>query len=87
MDTKKVSQHLESSNPAWSDSRRDALAQGHIKGAFAGPNQSFPIHDGEDIRNAWNLAGHADSPDTVRQNIIHIAKRMNLTQFLPDTAK
>lgn len=53
----------------------------------AGPNGSFPIEDGNDVKDAWDLAGHADNPDAVRAKIKAIAKRLGLTSSLPDTAK
>lgn len=55
--------------------------------AFAGPNGSFPIRDKSDVGDAWGLAGHADDPDAVRAKIKAIAKRLGLTDGLPDTAK
>ncbi|HEY8311982.1 MAG TPA: hypothetical protein VIG47_15565 [Gemmatimonadaceae bacterium] len=54
---------------------------------FAGPGDSYPIKDSEDVRSAWNLAGHAKFPDAVRREIIKIAKRLGLSDALPDTAK
>ena len=46
---------------------------------FAGPHQSFPIRDQEDVDNAARLIGHADDPEAVKRNIIKIAKRKGLS--------
>ncbi len=46
---------------------------------FAGPHQSFPIKDQEDVDNAARLIGHADDPEAVKHKIIAIAKRKGLS--------
>lgn len=45
------------------------------KSDFAGPGRSYPIAKPEDVAAAAHLVGKADSPDTVKRNIIRIAKR------------
>jgi hypothetical protein len=70
----------------WNAATREAYLKEHPEN-FAGPDGSYPIRDSEDVESAWNLAGHAESPDTVRAKIKSIAKRLDLTSSLPDTAK
>src|SRR6266571_8653150 len=50
---------------------------------FAGPHNSFPIRNQEDVDNAARLIGHADNPDAVKVAIIRIAKKKGLS--LPDS--
>jgi hypothetical protein len=45
---------------------------------YAGPHQSFPIEDQDDVDNAWDLRGHADDPAAVGKKIIEIATRLGL---------
>ena len=54
---------------------------------FAGPDKSFPIIVRKDVADAWDLAGHADDPDAVREKIKEIAKRKGWEDELPSTAK
>mgnify|MGYP003564925441 FL=1 len=69
----------------WSQEAREQLPASQ----FAGKNQRYPIANAEDVRNAWNLAGHSDqeSPDTIRRNVIRIAKELGLADALPKTAQ
>lgn len=71
----------------WGKAKREKLAEGDIKGGFAGPNQTYPVSNAEDVKNAWNLAGRATNPDQVRRNVIKLAKKLKLTQALPAAAK
>lgn len=50
---------------------------------FAGPHQSFPIRNQDDVNSAARLIGHADDPEAVKRKIIAIAKRKGLS--LPDS--
>jgi len=52
---------------------------------FAGPHQSFPIRNQDDVDSAAKLIGHADDPDAVKRNVIRIAKKKGLK--LPDSWK
>lgn len=70
----------------WTAAKRKQYLQDHPEN-FAGPDGSYPIEDGEDVKDAWGLAGHADSPDAIRAKVKEIAKRLGLTSALPDTAK
>lgn len=70
----------------WTSEKRRKLQAGEIDGEFAGPGTSFPITDENDVRDAWNLAGHADNPDAVRAKIISIARKRGLAGGLPKTA-
>jgi hypothetical protein len=45
---------------------------------FAGPHNSFPIRNQQDVDNAARLVGHAANPVAVRARIIAIAKRKDL---------
>jgi hypothetical protein len=57
-------------------------------GRSADGSPSFPIGpNGEQLREAWNLAGHAPDPDRVRRNIKNYARRIGKLDLLPDTAK
>lgn len=71
----------------WDAAGRADLAAGKKKGDFAGPGQTFPIADGEDVQKAWGLAGQAKDPDAVRKKVIEIAKAHGWTDSLPDTAQ
>lgn len=56
--------------------------------AHMGPGDSYPVDsDGEHLRAAWDLAGHAANPEQVRRNIISFARRHGLLDHLPETAK
>jgi hypothetical protein len=70
----------------WTQAARDAYLKEHPEN-FAGPDGTYPIRDGDDVDNAWRLAGHAAEPDAVRAKVKSIAKRLGLTDSLPDTAK
>lgn len=50
---------------------RDSLADSD----FAGPHRSFPVVSPGDVEDALHLAGHADDPEAVRENIRAIARR------------
>lgn len=71
----------------WNESERKKLKSGKIRGAFAGPGDSFPIAGPEDVAHAWGLAGHAEFPNVVRAAIRRIAKKYGWESGLPDTAK
>ena len=65
----------------WPQSKRDEhKANG---GFFAGPGTSFPLKDGEDVRHAAGLYGHADNKSEVKANIIKFAKSHGFTSSLP----
>lgn len=49
---------------------------------FAGPHQSFPIRNQEDVNHAAHLIGHAADPMAVKRKIIAIARRKGLK--IPD---
>jgi hypothetical protein len=51
---------------------------------FAGPHRSFPIRTQNDVKDAWDLRGHAADPEAVGRKIVAIAKRKGLTP--PDGA-
>src|SRR5258708_13737020 len=70
----------------WTDALKAAYAKEHPENC-AGPDGSFPIKDSSDVGDAWDLAGHAANPDAVRAKVKAIAKRLDLTAELPDTAK
>lgn len=50
---------------------------------FAGPHNSFPIRNQEDVYDAARLTGHADDPEAVKHAITRIAERKGLK--LPDS--
>lgn len=70
----------------WTDAKRKQYLKEHPENC-AGPDGTYPIEDGNDVKDAWDLAGHADNPTAVRSKIKSIAKRLGLTSSLPDTAK
>src|SRR6266568_2000809 len=70
----------------WTSALKAAYFKSHPENC-AGPDGSYPIKDASDIGDAWDLAGHADNPDSVRARIKSIAKRLGFTSGLPDTAK
>lgn len=72
---------------AWPAERRDQLKAGHLKGAFAGPGETFPIAGPEDVAHAWDLAGHAADPEEVRRHVIRIATEHGWEHALPQTAR
>ena len=68
----------------WTAEKRDKLPLSD----FGDPeNRKYPIADCSDVKDAWNLAGHADNPDAVRSRIKRIAKRKGLERCLPKSAK
>ena len=46
---------------------------------FAGPNDTFPINDQDDVDSAAHLIGKAKNPNAVKARIKSIAKRKGLT--------
>lgn len=70
----------------WTQGARDAYLKSHPDN-FAGPDGTYPIRDAGDVKDAWDLAGHASNPDAIRAKIRSIAKRLGLIAALPDTAK
>lgn len=56
--------------------------------AYAGPGKSFPLYkNGEHLKAAWDLAGHAENPGAVRAKIRAFAREHGLEGHLPDSAK
>ncbi len=49
---------------------------------FAGPHNSFPIRNQQDVNSAARLVGHAANPSEVKRRIIAIARRKGLK--IPD---
>lgn len=70
----------------WTAEKRKQYFKEHPEN-FAGPDDTYPIEDGEDVKDAWRLSGHADDPEAVQSKIKSIAKRLGLEGSLPDTAK
>lgn len=68
-------------NRDWSQKKRDKLPPDD----FAGPDQSFPIKDQDDIDAASHLVGKAADPDAVKAKVKAIAKRKGLE--VPDSWK
>lgn len=65
--------------------RHEYKAQG---GSFAGPDESYPIKNCEDVHAAYMAAGRASgNPDAIRNKVVSIAKNKKLTQCLPATAQ
>lgn len=62
-------------NAKWTQGKRDKTSPKD----FAGPNQSFPIKDQSDVKDAFDLRGHADNPEAVGDKVKTIAKRKGLT--------
>lgn len=71
----------------WTEAERKQLKAGKLRGAFAGPDETFPIAGPEDVTHAWDLAGHAEFPNVVRAAIRRIAKKYGWESGLPETAK
>jgi hypothetical protein len=69
----------------WTSALKAAYFKSHPENC-AGPDGSYPIKDASDVGDAWDLAGHAASPDAVRAKIKSIAARMGFTSGLPATA-
>ena len=71
----------------WSTDMRKALSDGKMKGAFAGPDMSFPIASPADVKAAWASVGRAKDPDAVMSKIIKIAKDMGFESALPKSVR
>jgi hypothetical protein len=71
----------------WNTEKRKALKEGKLKGAFAGPDMSFPIAAPEDVAAAWASVGRAANPRAIMRKIISIAKEHNWTSGLPESVK
>lgn len=71
----------------WSTEKRKALKEGRVKGAFAGPDLSFPIASPVDVAAAWASVGRAANPRAIMRRIISIAKEHNWTSGLPESVK
>ena len=71
----------------WSTEKRKALKEGKVKGAFAGPDLSFPIAGPVDVAAAWASVGRASNPRAIMRKIISIAKEHGWTSGLPDSVK
>jgi hypothetical protein len=71
----------------WSTDMRKALSDGKMKGAFAGPDMSFPIASPADVSAAWASVGRAKDPDAVMSKIIKIAKDMGFESALPKSVR
>ena len=79
--------HREMEYREWSTEKRKALKEGKVKGAFAGPDLSFPIAGPVDVAAAWSSVGRAANPRQIMRNIIRIAKEHNWTSGLPESVK
>lgn len=77
---------LELYEAKWTQAARDEYHKTHPDN-FAGPSGSFPIKDASDVKDAARLSGHAANPDAVKAKIISIAKRLGLSDALPDDWK
>lgn len=75
------------SHREWSTDMRKALSEGKMKGAFAGPDMSFPIASPADVKAAWASVGRASDPDSVMRKIIKIAKDMGFESALPKSVR
>jgi hypothetical protein len=71
----------------WSTEKRKALQEGKVKGAFAGPDLSFPIASPVDVAAAWASVGRAANPRATMRKIIEIAREHNWTSGLPESVK
>ena len=71
----------------WDTEKRKQLKGKELKGAFAGPDMSFPISSPEDVHAAWSSVGHAKNPRQVMKNILKIAKDHGWESGLPDSVK
>ena len=74
----------------WSDKKRKELKDGKLKGAFAGPDDSYPIASPEDVGAAADSLGRAgnkaDIPG-IKAKIISIAKEFGWEAGLPEDWK
>jgi hypothetical protein len=77
----------ENSYREWSTEKRKALQEGKVKGAFAGPDLSFPIASPVDVAAAWASVGRAANPRATMRKIIEIAREHNWTSGLPESVK
>lgn len=65
----------------FSAEERESLA----KRGYALPDESFPIENTEDLRNAIKLVGKAKDPSAARRHIIKRAKALGAEDMLPDS--
>ena len=79
--------YQEASFREWSTEKRKALKEGKIKGAFAGPDMSFPIAGPIDVAAAWSSVGRAANPRAIMRKIIAIAKDHGWESGLPESVK
>ena len=79
--------YQEASFREWSTEKRKALKEGKIKGAFAGPDMSFPIAGPVDVAAAWSSVGRAANPRAIMRKIISIAKSHGWESGLPESVK
>ena len=79
--------YQEASFREWSTEKRKALQEGKIKGAFAGPDMSFPIAGPVDVAAAWSSVGRAANPRAIMRKIISIAKSHGWESGLPESVK
>ena len=68
---------------------RRKIADGDMKGAFAGDGKSFPIASPEDVGRAWASVGRAKGQDKTKiyRRILSIAKKYNWESGLPKSVK
>ena len=79
--------HREMEYREWSTEKRKALKEGKVKGAFAGPDLSFPIASPVDVAAAWASVGRAANPRAIMRKIISIAKSHGWESGLPESVK
>jgi hypothetical protein len=79
--------HREMEYREWSTEKRKALKEGKVKGAFAGPDLSFPIAGPVDVAAAWASVGRASNPRAIMRKIISIAKSHGWESGLPESVK
>jgi len=79
--------HKEMEYREWSTEKRKALKEGKVKGAFAGPDLSFPIASPVDVAAAWASVGRSANPRSVMGKIISIAKKYGWESGLPESVK
>ncbi len=65
---------------------RAAIRLAEAAASYAGPHESFPIKNCNDVKDAWDLAGHAKDPDAVRAKVKSIASSKGLSRCLPKSA-
>jgi hypothetical protein len=49
------------------------------------PDGSFPIKDGQDLKNAIRLAGNSNNPDAAKAHIMKRAAQLGLEKLIPET--